>query len=75
MKPGDLVTLQPRINYSMREFVLGLILDIRDRRTRYLGLPEAHNVDYKEYKVLVMTTGRTQWFSESSLELITHEKR
>ena len=75
MKPGDLVTLQPRINYSMREFVLGLILEIRDKRTRYLGLPEAHNIDYKEYKVLVMTTGRTQWFSESSLELITHEKR
>jgi hypothetical protein len=75
LKPGDLVTLQPRINYSMREFVLGLILEIRDKRTRYLGLPEAHNVDYKEYKVLVMTTGRTQWFSESSLELITHEKR
>ena len=75
MKPGDLVTLHPRINYSRREFVLGLILEIRDKRTRYLGLPEAHNIDYKEYKVLVMTTGRTQWFSESSLELITHEKR
>ena len=75
MKPGDLVTLQPRINYSMREFVLGLILEIRDKRTRYLGLPEAHNNDYKEYKVLVMTTGRTQWFAESSLELFTHEKR
>ena len=75
MKPGDLVTLQPRINYSMREFVLGLILEIRAKRTKYLGLPDSQNVDYKEYKVLVMTTGRTQWFSESSLELFTHEKR
>ena len=75
MKPGDLVTLTPRINYSRREFVLGLILEVRDKRTKYLGLPESQNVDYKEYRVLVMTTGRPQWFSESSLELFIHEKR
>ena len=75
MKPGDLVTLTPRINYSRREFVLGLILEVRDKRTKYLGLPESHNVDYKEYKVLVMTTGKPQWFAENSLELFIHEKR
>jgi len=74
LKPGDLVTLQPRINYSKREFVLGLVLDVRGKRTRYLGLPQANNTDYKEYKVLVMTTGRTQWFADSSLELFIHEE-
>ena len=55
--------------------MLGIILEIRDKRTKYLGLPEAQNIDYKEYKVLVMTTGKPQWFAESSLELYTHEKR
>jgi hypothetical protein len=75
LKPGDLVTLQPRINYSKREFVLGFVLDVRDKRTKYLGLPQTNNTNYKEYKVLVITTGKTQWFADSSLELFTHEER
>jgi hypothetical protein len=75
LKPGDLVTLQPRINYSKREFVLGFVLDVRDKRAKYLGLPQTNNTNYKEYKVLVITTGKTQWFADSSLELFTHEER
>jgi hypothetical protein len=74
LKPGDLVTLQPRINYSRKEFVLGLVLDVRDKRTKYLGLPESENHYYKEYKVLVMTTGKTQWFADSSLELLNETR-
>ena len=70
MNPGDLVTLAPRINYSMRKGVLGFILEVREKRTRYLGKPDKENRYYKEFKVLVMTTGKTQWFAESSLELL-----
>lgn len=74
MKPGDLVTLAPRINYSMRLGILGFIIEERTRRTKYLGLPDKENRYYKEYKVLVMTTGKMQWFAESSLELLNETR-
>jgi hypothetical protein len=70
VKPGDLVTLAPRVNYSRRKGILGFVVSERSKRTKYMGLPDHKNETYKEYKVLVMTSGKYRWFAESSLELM-----
>lgn len=70
VKPGDLVTLAPRVNYSRRKGVLGFVVSERSKRTKYMGLPDHKNETYKEYKVLVMTSGKCRWFAEGSLELM-----
>ncbi len=70
VKPGDLVMLAPRVNYSRRKGILGFVVSERSKRTKYMGLPDHKNETYKEYKVLVMTSGKYRWFAESSLELM-----
>lgn len=72
MKLGDLVCLNRDLRFSepLPKGLLGIIVEERERQGMYHGLPGDWTPTYKEYRVLIMTSGEYRWFAASSLELM-----